>query len=242
LCQECRSDSARGKNTNDFSNIIWVNYSPIRVAIVEDHHLYRDLLASALGDMPNIDVVETAEGSTHARLLIKPGEVDVALLDIELADGNGIGLGVALRRSDPDLKILLISAQDVLEIMTTLPEDDRKHWSYLSKTSSTSLSTLVETIEKAARGESVIDPQLLLRSKARSGTTVGSLTPRQFEILRLVATGLSNQSIAELLGIASNSVVNHLSAIYAALGIPEGNNARVSATLAFLSDTSRPAA
>ena len=219
-----------------------MNTSPIRVAIVEDHQLYRDLLATALGDVPNITVVATAEGSSHARLLIQPGEVDVALLDIELADGNGIGLGVALRRADPDLKILLVSAQDVLEILTTLPEDDRKYWSYLSKTSSTSLSVLVDTVEKAHGGESVIDPELMQRSKARSGTTVGGLTPRQFEILRLVATGLSNQSIAELLGIASNSVVNHLSAIYAALGIPEGNNARVSAVLAFLNDTSRPAA
>ena len=148
---------------------------------------------------------------------------------------------MALRRADPDLKIVLISAQDVLEVLTTLPEEDRKKWSYISKTSSTSLSVLVDTIQKAALGVSVIDPDLMLRSKARSGTSVGGLTPRQFEILRLVATGLSNQSIAELLGIASNSVVNHLSAIYAALGIPEGNNARVSAVLAFLNDTSRPA-
>jgi DNA-binding NarL/FixJ family response regulator len=149
---------------------------------------------------------------------------------------------VTLRRADPNLKIVLISAQDVLEILTTLPPEDRKHWSYLSKTSSTSLSVLVDTIQKASRGESVIDGELLLRSKPRLGSAVGALTPRQFEILRLVATGLSNQGIAELLGIASNSVVNHLSAIYATLGIPEGNNARVSSVLAFLNDTSRPAA
>jgi DNA-binding NarL/FixJ family response regulator len=137
---------------------------------------------------------------------------------------------------------VLISAQDLLEILTTLLPDERKHWSYLSKSSSTSLTMLVETIEKASRGEAVIDAELLLRSKPRLGTRVSSLTPRQFEILRLVATGLSNQGIAELLGIASNSVVNHLSAIYSTLGIPEGNNARVSAVLAFLNDTSRAAA
>jgi len=219
-----------------------VNDSPIRVAIVEDHQLYRDLLKSALDDVPGIDVVVAASGSTHARLLIHPGEVDVALLDIELTDGNGIGLGVVLRRADPELNIVLISAQDVLEILNTLSLDERKHWSYLSKSSSTSLTMLVETIEKASRGEAVIDAELLLRSKPRLGTSVSSLTPRQFEILRLVATGLSNQGIAELLGIASNSVVNHLSAIYSTLGIPEGNNARVSSVLAFLNDTSRSVA
>jgi DNA-binding NarL/FixJ family response regulator len=80
-----------------------VNDSPIRVAIVEDHQLYRDLLKSALDGVPDISVVVTAAGSTHARLLVLPGEVDVALLDIELLDGNGIGLGVALRRADPNL-------------------------------------------------------------------------------------------------------------------------------------------
>ena len=55
----------------------------------------------------------------------------------------------------------------------------------------------------------------------------------------MVARGLSNQSIADALDIAPNSVVNHLSAIYSTLGIPEGQNARVSATLEFLSNTQR---
>jgi len=212
----------------------------IRIAIVEDHQLYRDLLVTALDKHENMSVVAAASGSAEARSLISPGEVDVAVLDIELADGNGIGLGVALRRADDKLRVVLVSAQDMIEVLATLPEDERRHWSYLSKTSSTSFDILVDTILKAHAGQSVLDPQLMLRSAARPGTSVGSLTARQFEILRLVATGLSNQSVAELLGIASNSVVNHLSAIYATLGIPEGNNARVSAVLEFINDTTRP--
>jgi DNA-binding NarL/FixJ family response regulator len=213
----------------------------IRIAVVEDHQLYRDLLVAALDNDEHISVVANASGSAEARSLIKPGDVDVAVLDIELSDGNGIGLGVALRRADEKLRIVLVSAQDMIEVLATLPEDERRHWSYLSKTSSTSFDILVDTILKAHAGQSVLDPQLMLRSAARPGTSVGSLTARQFEILRLVATGLSNQSVAELLGIASNSVVNHLSSIYATLGIPEGNNARVSAVLEFINDTTRRA-
>jgi DNA-binding NarL/FixJ family response regulator len=213
--------------------------SNVRVAIVEDHVLYRDLLESALSGVDGIEVIACVSGSTEAKKAITPGAVDVAILDIELADGNGIGLGVTLRRNDPELGILLLSGRDMIELLLGLPEDERHGWSYLSKSSSTSLESLVDVIRSTTAGNSVIDPVLIDRSKARAGTPVSSLTRRQFEILRMVARGLSNQAIADELGIAANSVVNHLSAIYAALGISDGSNARVSAVLEFLHDTSR---
>jgi DNA-binding NarL/FixJ family response regulator len=213
--------------------------STIRVAIVEDHVLYRDLLESSLQSTPDIEVVVSVSGSTEAKQLIVAGNVDVAILDIELADGNGIGLGVTLRRNDPNLGILLLSGRDMIELLLGLPEEQRHGWSYLSKSSSTSLETLLDVIRHTAAGKSVIDPALIDRSRARPGTPVSSLTRRQFEILRMVARGLSNQAIADEIGIAANSVVNHLSSIYSALGIVEGSNARVSAVLEFLSDTAR---
>jgi DNA-binding NarL/FixJ family response regulator len=213
--------------------------STIRVAIVEDHVLYRDLLESSLQSTPDIEVVISVSGSTEAKQLIVAGNVDVAILDIELADGNGIGLGVTLRRNDPNLGILLLSGRDMIELLLGLPEEQRHGWSYLSKSSSASLETLLDVIRHTAAGKSVIDPALIDRSRARPGTPVSSLTRRQFEILRMVARGLSNQAIADEIGIAANSVVNHLSSIYSALGIAEGSNARVSAVLEFLSDTAR---
>jgi DNA-binding NarL/FixJ family response regulator len=213
--------------------------STIRVAIVEDHVLYRDLLESSLQSTPDIEVVISVSGSTEAKQLIVAGNVDVAILDIELADGNGIGLGVTLRRNDPNLGVLLLSGRDMIELLLGLPEEQRHGWSYLSKSSSASLETLLDVIRHTAAGKSVIDPALIDRSRARPGTPVSSLTRRQFEILRMVARGLSNQAIADEIGIAANSVVNHLSSIYSALGIVEGSNARVSAVIEFLSDTAR---
>ncbi len=214
--------------------------SPIRVAVIEDQQLFRDLLVSSLTEVPGIDVVFQAGNVKDARALMKPGEVDVALLDIELPDGNGLGLGLSLKRSDPELGIVTLSVLDLLEPYLGIPAAERGTWSYLSKSSSGSLETLLDVITRTAAGESVIDPTLLQRSKPRPGSAVASLTNRQFEVLRMVARGLSNQSIAEALEIAPNSVVNHLSAIYSTLGIPEGQNARVSATLEFLSNTQRP--
>ncbi len=213
----------------------------VRVAIVEDHVLYRDLLVSSLSAVDDIEIVESVSGSAEAKKVITPGSVDVVILDIELSDGNGIGLGVTLRRNDPKLGILLLSGRDMIELLLGLPEDQRHGWSYLSKSSSTSLETLVSVIRETAAGKAVIDAALIDRSRARAGTPVSALTRRQFEILRMVARGLSNQAIADELGIAANSVVNHLSSIYTALGISEGANARVSAVLEFLNDTSRSA-
>lgn len=215
--------------------------SSIRVAIVEDHDLYRELLATSLATTEGITVVATYAGVAAAKEGLKRGDVDVAILDIELGDGNGVALGVALRRADPNVGIILLSARNMVELLLGLPEDVRRGWSYLSKTSVTSLETLVTTIRATSDGETVLDPALVARSFARRGTPVATLTNRQFEILRMVARGMANQSIADELGIANNSVVNHLSAIYASLNIPEGQNARVSAVLEFLNDTSRAA-
>lgn len=213
----------------------------IRVAIVEDHDLYRELLTTSLSATEGINIVGSFSGVAAAKSGLKPGTVDVAILDIELGDGNGVALGVKLRRADPHLGIVLLSARNMVELLLGLPEDVRSRWSYLSKTSVTSLETLVNTIRLTNDGETVIDPSLVARSSARRGTPVSTLTNRQFEILRMVARGMANQTIADELGIANNSVVNHLSAIYASLNIPEGQNARVSAVLEFLNDTSRPA-
>ena len=213
----------------------------IRVAIVEDHDLYRELLTTSLAATEGITIVGSFSGVAAAKAGLKPGTVDVALLDIELGDGNGVALGVSLRRADPKLGIVLLSARNMVELLLGLPEDVRYGWSYLSKTSVTSLETLVHTIRVTNDGETVLDPTLMARSSARRGTPVSTLTNRQFEILRMVARGMANQTIADDLGIANNSVVNHLSAIYATLNIPEGQNARVTAVLEFLNDTSRPA-
>lgn len=212
-----------------------------RVAIVEDQQLFRELLMSFLNSVDDIEVVLTATTVTEAREAINSNKVDVAILDIDLPDGNGVGLAVSLRRENPFLGVLLLSEQDVLELVRTLPREIQRGLSYLAKSSTTDLEMLVSTIRSTARGFSVIDPKLTLRSEARKGTGVSSLTPRQFEILRLLATGKSTEAIAKELGLAQNSVVNTLTAIYSALKIPEDANARVYAVLQFLADTTHHA-
>jgi DNA-binding NarL/FixJ family response regulator len=209
----------------------------IRIGIVEDHPIFLDLMSGALAAYPDIRIEATADSATEARKWFRPQELDVLVLDIELPDGNGVGLGVQMRLENPNLGLVFFSDRDMLELVLGLPKEIRAGCSYLSKSSTKSMDVLLRAIRLTARGDTIIDPTLVNRSRARVGTPAASLTDRQFEILRAVARGESNQGIADQLGIAPNSVGNHLITIYDVLGIPEGKNQRVAAVLEFLEDT-----
>lgn len=210
-----------------------------RIAVVDDQPLYLEMLSTVLAGHPEIEVVLSAGGAAEARTAIQPGAIDVAILDVDLADGNGVGLGISLRRADPAIGIMLLSSQDVMELLLDLPADVRRGWSYLSKTASLSTQSLVDAIKATARGETVLDGELVRRARPREGSLLAQLSKRQYEVLQLVAQGLSNSGVAEALDISARSVENHLNAIYAALEIPEGRNARVSAVLKLVEETSR---
>lgn len=209
-----------------------------RVVIVEDQPLYRSMLRTLL-ESRGLTVVAEAAGAAEARAAITPGFAHVALLDIQLADGNGFGLGVSLRRADPALGIVLLSGQDAVELLLDLPPDVRRGWCYLSKASATSEESLLAAIAAARRGDTMIDPHVLRRLTRRRGSSLASLTDRQFEVLRLVAQGLSNQGIAERLRLSVKSVENHLGAVYAALDIPSEQNQRVAAVLRLIDESMR---
>ncbi|MGY4643819.1 DNA-binding NarL/FixJ family response regulator [Cellulomonas sp. URHB0016] len=212
---------------------------PVRVAVVEDQPLFRSMLERTLDETPGLRVVAAVGTVTEATRVLRPGAADVAVLDIDLPDGNGIALGVTLRRAQPDLGILLLSAHDAMDLLLDLPRDVAAGWGYLSKTSSTSEEVLVTAVRAAAVGETVLDPALLARMTPRAGSAVARLTDRQYDVLRLLAAGLSNAGIGSRLGITEKSVQNHVNAMYATLGIDTdpGRNPRVSAALRLLEET-----
>ena len=211
-------------------------HDPIRVAVVEDQPLFRSMLEHTLASTLGLEVVVAAGTATDASRMIRPGLVDVAILDIDLPDGNGIALGVTLRRRMPGLGILLLSAHDAMDLLLDLPPDVAAGWCYLSKNSSTSEAVLVGAVRAAAVGETVLDPALLERMTPRAGSAVARLTDRQYEVLRLLAAGLSNAGIGDRLGITEKSVQNHVNGMYATLGIDSDpkRNPRVTAALRLL--------
>lgn len=211
----------------------------IRLGIVEDQPLFRSMLEFTLSSVEDVEVVAAVGTVREAEKALANGAVDVAILDIDLPDGNGISLGVVLRRKQPDLGILLLSAQNAMDLLLDLPSDVANGWSYLSKTSSTSTATLVDAIRASAEGRTTLDPALLDRMSPRIGTAVARLTDRQYTVLRLLAQGRSNAGIGEALTITEKSVQNHINAIYSALGIDAdpARNPRVTAALRLLEET-----
>ena len=218
---------------------VMVGRAVIRVAVVEDQPLYRQLLATTLAAAPGIDVVASAAGVAAARSTVDACSCDVALLDIQLGDGSGIDLGAELRAANPGIGILLLSATDAMDALLDLPRETSQGWGYLSKNSSLTLTTLLRGIEFAAEGRTVLDPELVARRRPRRGSGLARLSARQYEVLSLLAEGLSNAGIASRLGLAPRSVDNHINAVYAELGLASGGvlNPRVGAALRFLEES-----
>lgn len=170
--------------------------TPIRIAVVEDQSLFRTLLVALVDSAPDLTVVESCETVQEARQRLTPGSADVVLMDIGLPDGNGFGLARSLRARQPDLGIVLLSAHDMIDLLLALQPKERTGWSYLSKTSATSASVLLSALRITANGGSMLDPELLQNLTARQHSPLARLTQRQFDALRLLATGLSNSAIA----------------------------------------------
>ena len=211
-----------------------------RVSLVEDEALIRGMLETTLSSDPSVTIVHSASTAQEARLMIAPGSSDVALLDVNLADGSGVSLGLQLQRRDPRLAVMLLSSEDVMGLFSAVQHETTRPWSYLSKRSGFSRDVLVRAVVATARGEVVLDPYLVQRSQPRSGTAVAGLTHAQFQILRLIAEGLSNQAVGERVGINERSVESHLQAVYKHLEVTgDGQNRRVAAVLAFLEQTGR---
>ncbi|HEY0186164.1 MAG TPA: response regulator transcription factor [Cellulomonas sp.] len=212
----------------------------VRVSIVEDEGLTRTLLERTICDHPGLRVVHAVPGLEEARLAIEPGSTDVVLVDVTLGDGNGVSLGVALQRADPHLSVMLLSSQDHMGLFSAVRNEMVRPWSYLSKRSTFTPDVLTGAVIAVARGSVVIDPYLVRRSEPREGSAVAELTATQFQVLRLVAEGLSNQAVAECLDLSARSVESHLRGIYQRLELEDdAQNRRVAAVLEFLDQTGR---
>ena len=191
-----------------------------RVALVEDEALFRDLLRVSLAQHDGLQVVGVFADPESALREIPTLHVDVAILDIDLASPmTGVELGVRLRRALPDLGIMLLSNHADPQLLSSLPSDVAGGWSYLLKRSVTNVDTLQRAIEGASMGLLLFDPELTRRTRPRRSGPLTELSPRQLEVLGLIAEGHSNAAIAEKLTLSERSIENHVSRIYTTLGV-----------------------
>lgn len=225
---------------------------PLRVALVEDDELLRALLLRTLAAERGIDVVADCADGEQALARLDPSALDVVLLDIDLGDGpTGIEVGRRLRAAGPGLGVVLLSNHRVPRALGLLAAPGppgptgpapRGGLAYLLKGSIGDVGAIVRSLRAAAAGDVALDAALAHARDPRPGSELAALTPRQRDVLRLLAAGYVNGAIGDRLGLSEKTVENQLNAIYRVFGLdPTGSrNRRVAAVLRYL-EQSAPA-
>jgi DNA-binding NarL/FixJ family response regulator len=213
----------------------------VRVMIVEDEGLFRDLLRTALVPHQRLEIVGAYGDGEAALAGAERDRPQVAILDIELGSQmNGIQLGLQLRKQHPGLGIVLLSNHGDPRFVSSLPQEAMTGWSYLLKKSVSDVQALSRAIEGAAAGFVVLDPQLMSGMHPKQGGLLGRLTPRQTDILERIAQGYTNAAIAHELVLSEKSVENQINQLYQQLEIDRSTMAvhpRVVAVLTYLQES-----
>lgn len=216
---------------------------PTKVLYVENDPALRGILAYALQQQPELQLTAAVGDADTALAVTREHHVDVALLDLALGGDsmNGHELGLALREIIGDIGIVIYSQHAVSDFTRTLPEDVRFGWSVIQKRADIAIDHLVEVLRATARGESVIDTQILKAREESAVSPIERLTLRQRQIMALAASGLDANAIAEELHLAPVTIRQELSRIYAIL-VPNpkrGTDLRTTAVLRYLRETRR---
>jgi DNA-binding NarL/FixJ family response regulator len=182
----------------------------IRVFVVDDHQLFASSLAATLAAETDMVVVGVANDITGAESALASAEPDVVLLDHRLPDGDGVAAIGRLSLRHPAQFVMLTASTAEHVLIAAI---DAGAAGFISK--SRSLTDLTTAVRAAAAGEAVISPELLARllprlSGGRSGLAPTKLTPREIEVLQLVARGMSNAAIADELVVSVHTVRNHV--------------------------------
>lgn len=212
----------------------------MRVVIAEDSVLLREGLQRLLTEngFEVVGLCETAEDLLRAVRSCSP---DVAIVDIRLPpthNDEGLVAALEIRASDPSVGVLVLSQYVEIGLAMKLLADSAEGTGYLLKDRIGDLNDFIGAVRRVADGGSAIDPIVVstLLSKRRSDDPLVELTPRERDVLELMAEGRSNQGIADRLFISLRAVEKYVSSIFGKLGLPSGGSEsrRVLAVLLFL--------
>ena len=213
--------------------------SPTRVALAEDDVLLREGLASLL-ERQGFDVVGQGSDAAQLLALVREHKPDLVVVDIRMPPGHsteGLDAARVIRAEFPDIALVLLSAHvEVEQAMDLLAGGQRS--GYLLKNRITDVADFIETLQRVVRGGSVVDPALVqeLVAARRVDDPLEALSPREREVLSLMAEGRSNSGIASQLWVTEGTVEKHVRSILMKLRLPEADEVhrRVLAVLAFL--------
>ena len=168
-------------------------------------------------------------------------EPDVAIVDIRMPPTHtdeGIRAAHEIRARHPRTAIVVLSQHVEYGIATSVLAESPERLGYLLKQRVTDVEEFVATLRRVAAGGTALDPEVVTRllANGRDDSPLNALTPREREVLQLLAEGMSNPAIAEHLSITLRSAEKHVSSVFSKLGLPDtgGENRRVLAVLRFL--------
>ena len=219
----------------------------IKVVLAEDSYLVREGVRRLLVTEPDIDLVAVCDDYDSLLSAIGSTEPDVVLTDIRMpptGTDEGIRAAERLRQVRPAAGVVLLSQYADPAYALTFLERGTEGRAYLLKERVSDLDQLLGAIREVARGGSVIDPKVveaLVAARSRAAQSpLARLTPREREVLALLAEGKSNAAVAEGLVLSERAVEKHINSIFAKLNLPEGRSAhrRVKAVLLFLAEQS----
>ena len=214
--------------------------SPLRIVIAEDAAIMRDGLTQTLARRGH-DVVAAVADAEALRREVDAHLPDVAIIDVRMPPTHtdeGLRAAQAIHNDHPKVGVLVFSqyieTQSAAELFAGAPAGV----GYLLKDRVADVSEFIEAISRVAHGGTVLDPEVvrqLLRT-SRRGDSLATLTPREREVLSLMAQGRSNTAIADTLVISPRVVEKHVASIFVKLGLApsDNDNRRVIAALKYL--------
>jgi len=212
----------------------------VRVVIADDTVLLREGVARLLTEA-GFDVVGQSSDADDLLLKVRSYSPDVAITDIRMPPTQtheGLRAALEIRATYPDVGVLVLSQHADVGLAMKLLADNAEGVGYMLKDRVGDPDELAEAVRRVGHGGSVIDPTIVsqLLGRRRGDDPLEHLTPREREVLELMAQGRSNQGIAERLFVTERAVQKHITSIFQKLGLQAGSedHRRVLAVLAFL--------
>ncbi|MEU7133145.1 response regulator transcription factor [Streptomyces sp. NPDC046261] len=212
----------------------------MRIVMAEDSTLLREGLVQILTKFGH-HVVAAVDNAPSLLAAVREHHPDLALVDVRLPPGfkdEGLRAAIALRREHPGLGVLVLSQYLNADYADELLGTSSSGVGYLLKDRVGDIPEFLASARRVADGETVIDTEIVRRllSRRRGQSSVKNLTPRETEVLSLMAEGRSNASIATTLSVSQAAVSKHIGNIFDKLGLQAGDSdhRRVMAVLAYL--------
>lgn len=188
---------------------------PIKIFILEDEPLFRELLASPIPSIEDFELVGTAGDGNSALAAMKIHRPDITLMDLHLGDGpSGIEIGLKAQQDNGRLAIIVMTSVPQTLDAASVVLNGGARWSYLSIKTLLGVSALERTIWGAAEGLSVFDPTIVDAVRKDTSAGLNQMTYQQIKVLSYLAQGYGNEEVGSNLGISNRTVECHLQEIY----------------------------